>query len=368
MNPLVPSPDTLPAAWSLIQLFLLLVFPLHLLAMNSLLGTAAVVLWTRRRGGLMDRELAPHLYGTLPVLMALAVNLGVASLLFSQTLHGQFFYPASILMGRFWLAIIPLLIMAYTGLYLVKWGAHRRQSRITLILAAIVAILLVVPFIFTNNQTMMLNLPRWAAYFNADDGTLLNLADATLWPRYLHFMVAALAVGGLFTALTGRYLGLKNSHLGAYAERLGLRLFGRMTLVQIGVGMLFLWQLPQPIRWLMLGGNLAATLVLVMAVGLALALLACSAQGLTRLCTGLLVAQVFVMSGLREMVRHASLAGHMRLAETPLVWQSGALLFFVLVLLAGLSVIGWLVIQALQTKDVAAGQEQSSEQNRALRS
>ena len=368
MNPLVPTPDTLPAAWSLIQLFLLLVFPLHLLAMNSLLGTTAVVWWTRRRGGELDRELAPRLTGTLPVLMALAVNLGVASLLFSQTLHGQFFYPASILMGRFWLAVIPLLIIAYASLYLVTWGARHLQPRATLMLSVILTILLIVPFIFTNNQTMMLNLPRWTAYFTADGGTLLNLADATLWPRYLHFIVAALAVGGLFTALTGRYLGLKNSHLGAYAERLGLRLFGRMTLVQIGVGLLFLWQLPQQIRWLMLGGSLAATLVLVMAVSLALALLACSVQGLTRLCAGLLVIQVFVMSGLREMVRHASLAGNMRLAEMPRVWQSGALLLFILVLLAGLSAIGWLVMQVLQPPAVAAQQEQTSEQNRALRS
>lgn len=368
MNPLVPTPGILPAAWPLIQLLLLLVFPLHLLAMNSLLGTAAVILWTRRRNGQLDRALAPHLTGILPVLMALTVNLGVASLLFSQTLHGQFFYPASILMGRFWLAVIPLLITAYAGLYLVKWGTHRLPPRATLMLSAILAILLIVPFIFTNNQTMMLNLPHWEAYFNADGGTLLNLGDATLWPRYLHFIVAALAVGGLFTALTGHYLARKNTHLGAYAENLGLRLFGRMTLVQIGVGMLFLWQLPQPIRWLMLGGSLAATLVLVMAVSLALALLACSAQGMTRLCAGLLVVQVFVMSGLREMVRHASLAGNMKLAETPRVWQSGALLIFILVLLAGLSVIGWLVMQALQPTEVAADQQQSSEQNRALRS
>jgi hypothetical protein len=368
MNPLVPTPDILPAAWSLIQLLLLLVFPLHLLAMNSLVGTAAVVLWARRRDGQLDRALAPHLTGALPVLMAVAVNLGVASLLFSQTLHGQFFYPATILMGRFWLAVIPLLITAYAGLYLMQWGARRPRRRTTLILAAILTILLIVPFIFTNNQTMMLNLPRWTAYFNADGGTLLNLGDATLWPRYLHFIVAALAVGGLFTALTGYVLGRNNPYLGAYAENLGLRLFGRMTLVQIGVGMLFLWELPQPIRWLMLGGSLPATLLLVTAVSLGLALLACSAQGLTRLCAGLLVVQVFVMSGLREMVRHASLAENMRLAETPMVWQSGALLIFILVLLTGLSVIGWLVVQALQTTDVAANQEQASEQNRALRS
>jgi uncharacterized membrane protein len=77
---------------------------------------------------------------TLPVLMALAVNLGVASLLFSQTLHGQFFYPTTILMGRFWLAVIPLLIIAYAGLYLLKHSAHQQRRRDTLVIFGIVAI------------------------------------------------------------------------------------------------------------------------------------------------------------------------------------------------------------------------------------
>lgn len=368
MTPLVPTPDTLPAAWSLLQVLLLLVFPLHLLAMNSLLGSVAVLLWIRRRSGQLDQALVPHLTGTLPVLMAVTVNLGVASLLFAQTLHGQFFYPASILMGRFWLAVVPLLIIAYAGLYMLKLGALRSNARASLVLTGILILLLSVPFIFTNNQTMMLNLPRWSAYFKADGGTLLNLADATLWPRYLHFVIAALAVGGLFTALTGSYLNDQNPRLGAYTQKMGLRLFGRMTVVQIGVGMLFVWQLPQPIRWLMLGGSLAATLMLVLAVCLALTLLVCSAQGLTRLCAGLLVTQVFVMSGLREIVRHASLAEQMRLSDMPLVWQSGALLFFVVVLLTGMTAIGWLIKQALQPPAVTAEQQQNSEKNRAMRS
>jgi hypothetical protein len=89
---------------------------------------------------------------------------------------------------------------------------------------------------------------------------------------------------------------------------------------------------------------------------------------LTILCAGLLVTQVFVMSGLREMVRHASLTGQMRLSDMPLVWQNGALLFFVLMLLAGVATIGWLIRQALQPAAAAEEQEQPSKQSRALRS
>lgn len=365
MNPLIPSADTLPASWPLLQGFLLMVFPLHLLAMNGLLGTTIVVLLVRRRRNRLCQVLAKQLIGTLPILMAVTINLGVASLLFSQTLHGQFFYPGAILMGRFWLAIIPLLITVYASLYALDLGTERLAPRPPLVIGLAVCLLLIVAFVFTNNQTLILNLQHWAAYFHADGGTLLNLGDPTLLPRYLHFVTAAMAGGGLFTALIGTRLARNEPRLGAYANKLGLHLFRRMTLVQMGIGMLFLWQLPQAIRWQMLGGSLLATGLLVTAVSLALALLASSAQGLTLLTAALLTVQVFVMSGLREMVRHATLAGQLRPADMPVVWQKGGLMLFALVLLVGMTTIGWLVRQAIRPADIDIRGE--SEQNRAIR-
>jgi hypothetical protein len=367
MNPLVPTPDTLPAAWPLMQGLLLLVFPLHLLAMNGLLGTAAVVLIIRRRGGALDRTLAPALTATLPVLMALTVNLGVASLLFSQTLHGQFFYPSAILMGRYWLAIIPLLITAYAGLYLLDADLPPLRPRTTLLASMILALLLTVPFIFTNQQTSMLDPGHWQGYFANDGGTLLHLKDPTLWPRYLHFVVAALAVGGLFTALIGRRMASRHPGPAGYAETFGLRLFSRMTLLQFGVGMVFLWQLPQPVRHFILGGNPVAGMLLVAATGTALALLSCAAQRLTVLCGVLLTVQIFVMSGLREMVRHASLAGQLRPAEIPMIPQTGPLLLFGTVLLVGMATLGWLIKQAVGAPAVTEKREEVSEDNRAMR-
>lgn len=367
MNVLVPTAEALPAGWPLLQGLLLLVFPLHLLAMNGLLGTTAVVLLIRRRNRPLDRALAPRLTASLPILMALTINLGVASLLFSQTLHGQYFYPAAILMGRYWLAIIPLLMTAYAGLYMLDADLAAFRSRPLPALCLILALLLTVPFFFTNQQTTMLDLTHWRAYFSEDGGSLLNLKDPTVWPRYLHFMVAAMAVGGLFTALTGRRLGRRNPPLGAYAERIGLRLFSRMTLLQFGIGILFLWQLPQPVRWFILGGSLTGGLLLVVASGIALAMLACAAQRLPRLCTVLLVMQVFVMSGLREVVRHASLAGQLLPGNMPVLWQNGALLLFATVLLAGVAVLVWLTRQAMRPPATAVISETESEDDRAMR-
>ena len=51
MNALIPSPDTLPVAWIWLQGLLMLMFPLHLLLMNAMLGFTAVSLYTRLKGG-----------------------------------------------------------------------------------------------------------------------------------------------------------------------------------------------------------------------------------------------------------------------------------------------------------------------------
>ena len=61
MNGLIPSPDTLPVAWSWLQGLLMLVFPLHLLLMNAMLGFAAISLYARIQGGETDERLAHEL-------------------------------------------------------------------------------------------------------------------------------------------------------------------------------------------------------------------------------------------------------------------------------------------------------------------
>lgn len=86
MNPLVPSPDTIPVLWGYFQFLPMLTFALHLHLMNAL--------------------------------VAFTVNFGVAPLLFVQVLYGHLFYASSILMAVFWLAVIPLLIAAYYAAYL----------------------------------------------------------------------------------------------------------------------------------------------------------------------------------------------------------------------------------------------------------
>lgn len=346
MNPLIPLPDPIPVAWGYLLGFLMLVFPLHLLFMNCLLGTTAVTLYLQRRSDAVATQLATELSRALPLIMAFVVNSGVASLLFLQVLYGQFFYTSSILMGSYWLAIIPLLIFAYYALYWVDFRYRPLGRYRWLLLSGVLLVLLLVPFLFSNNMTLMLQPQNWSGYFGRDNGTLLNLTDFSLWPRYAHFVVAALAVGGLFTATLGRCYRSKAPEMAAYARDLGMTLFSRLTLLQLFIGPLFLFSLPQPLRWQILGDSPLAALLLTTALALLAALLINAFQQRVLTSLALLVPLVCCMVALRAWLRSAFLQPHFTLDQLQVVPQYSPLVVFIAALLLGCALISWLLYQA----------------------
>lgn len=59
MDPLIiPQPDTIPVGWGWFQFLLLLTFPLHLLAMNAMLGGLAIGIIQHIKGGTLQKQLA----------------------------------------------------------------------------------------------------------------------------------------------------------------------------------------------------------------------------------------------------------------------------------------------------------------------
>ena len=66
MNPLIPQPDFIPVSWGWLQFLLLLTLPLHLLAMNAMLGGLAVAVVEHLRGGEVRRQLAHRVAVALP--------------------------------------------------------------------------------------------------------------------------------------------------------------------------------------------------------------------------------------------------------------------------------------------------------------
>ena len=257
---LIPRPDTITVAWGWFQFLLLLTFPVHLLAMNAMVGGLAIGVVQHFKGGPVRLRLAHRLAILLPLVIAFAVNFGVAPLLFSQVLYGHLFYTSSILMGPFWLAIIPVLILAYYGAYLYDFRFRQLAGAGRWLALVILLVLLAIGFLFVNNMLLMILPERFAAYFSNMGGSLPAADHPVLLPRYLHMMTGAVAVGGLFVALAGRFQADRDPELAAQARDVGLQTFFWGTAVNVLNGLWFLLAQPREIMLIFMGGNLPATI------------------------------------------------------------------------------------------------------------
>ncbi len=349
MSPLLPDPDpiALPAPVLLLKVLLVALLPLHLVAMNLALGGGFVTAWSAWRMRRVPEGEARARYAalrqtmgsTLVIVTAATITLGVAPLLFLQVLYGQLFYTSSVLMAWWWLTVIALLMAAYYGYYAFAFKKRVAGSNGSLALAG--ALLLTgVAFLFTNNMTLMLRPAQWLPLYVASAAGLhLNVSDPTHGPRFLHFVVASLALTGLFLALRGRASGDETRR---WSAGLGARLFAGATHAQLLVGLGFLFTLPAEVRDLFIGGRAVETAVLWSAVALALG--ATFVVRRAPVATAFLVGStVFAMSFVRHRVREALLAPYF--AETGLRVESqlGLALLFSLLLVAGLVTLGWMI-------------------------
>jgi hypothetical protein len=347
MNTLIPAPDTIPVAWGYFQFLLMLMFPIHLVLMNAMLGSTAIAAYACLKRDEIWKNLAHELAKVIPLLIAFAVNFGVAALLFLQVLYGNFFYASSVLMGAFWISIIPLLVLAYYGAYIFDFRFLSLKNTSLVIVLPILVIFLFVAFVLSNNMTLMLNPDHWSVYFKKPAGTSLNFTDPAFFPRYFHFIVGALAVGGLFVALFGRFKKTLGADVRAAAENIGMKVFTFLTGIQIVTGFWFLSSLPRKVMVLFMGGNVLATLLFFAGLSLALSALVAGTRRKVYVCAGLVVPLIYMMVSIRDMVRSGYLQPYFSLESLQVVPQYSPMFMFFSVLVAGLVTIAWLLRKAL---------------------
>jgi len=193
----IPLPLPLPE-WLLVAL-LIFSFLLHILFVNLMLGGTVFTLWAEILG-LKKKEydtVAHEIAATVTVNKSLAVVLGVAPLLSINVLYTVYFYSANTLTGLFWISVIPLLIVAFLLAYLHKYTWERLQNNKFVhiaIIAASALIFLFIPLIFLANVNLMLFPEKWGTI----EGFFSALTLPNVFPRYLHFICASMAVTGLF--------------------------------------------------------------------------------------------------------------------------------------------------------------------------
>lgn len=342
---LFPAPDAIPVPWGWFEALLLVTFVLHLLFMNTMVGSAIIAFIEHARGGGKDahRESLRDTSVRLPYVIAFAVNLGVPPLLFFSVLWGNVGYVTTTLMAVWWLSIIAVLILAYYGAYLYKYRFDKLGARGAVLIGFVALSLLFVGFLFVNNFSMMLNPGAWQAYFENPSGTLLNLGDATLWPRYLHFVAASIAVGGLFRALVWRRREEAGDAAAGERVKAGMRWFFWATLVQVVVGIWYLLAQPTAVRGLFLGGSLAHTGLLSLGLMLALSMLVMAHRRKVILVTFHLVATIGVMAVVRELVRFASLEEGFSPARLEVVPQYSPMILFLVAFAVGIALVVYML-------------------------
>ncbi|MBD3221009.1 hypothetical protein GF314_07170 [bacterium] len=338
---LIPRPDTLQVGWGWFQILLTVTFVLHILFMNALLGGAFVSLLggMRRSGaGQVAGHDASH---RVPTLVALTVNAGVAPLLFLQVLYGHLFYTSSVVMAGWWLAIIPLLIIGYYAAYGVAWGSNRALRPV--LATGVVLILAFIGFMFVNNNTMALVPAHWTGWFETSDGSLLNLSEPTIWPRWLHMMIGAVAVGGLFVALIQDNKARRGDAEAAKARDWALPFFTHGSLAQMAVGLWWLMALPDPVMKQFMGGSPFASILLVAGIGLGVWAVVLGFQKKVRLAAGAVVATVLVMALMREVVRFGYLDGVFHPRDLAVEPQLSPLILFLAVFVIGIGCVAYML-------------------------
>uniref|UniRef100_A0A7C4AGD0 Uncharacterized protein n=1 Tax=Fundidesulfovibrio putealis TaxID=270496 RepID=A0A7C4AGD0_9BACT len=334
---LIPPADAIPAAPWLFRGLMDLTFWLHLLVMNAMLGLTLLGFARSLRGGLG----LGHQAGLVPTAAALAVNLGVAPLLFVQVLYGQFLYVSIALMGVYWIALVLAVMAGYGLAYRQKYVQHAGQGRGTLLWAAMSALFLFASLVQTHNAVLMVRPDLWAGYFDNPSGTLTAWSDPTLIPRWLHFVPAAVALGGLSLAMTGRR---RTRHQDPHGEELtaeGMRWFSWATLFQACTGLWWLAMLPRPVLAAFMGGDMAATVLLLAGVTGAGMVLAFGFMGRLMPAAVSVVLLVAVMVVLRDVLRVHYLAPHFDTASLPVMQEPSSLAMFLACLAVSVAVVVW---------------------------
>lgn len=211
--PVYPAVDPipLPAPLWLFKLLHIVTLSLHFVAVEMLLGgllLASILSIFRNspHASVAARALARR----LTVVMTYVINLGVPPLLFAQVLYGRALYTSSILIGVYWIAIVPALTLTYWLLYRFSARLEAGKSAwwvglIAWLVAGSIARTL------STNMTLMLRPETWRSMYSASGmGRFLPHGDPTLTPRWLLMMAGGLFVAGLWLV----YLAARSTFTG----------------------------------------------------------------------------------------------------------------------------------------------------------
>ncbi|MBS0661115.1 MAG: hypothetical protein JSR82_23090 [Verrucomicrobia bacterium] len=191
----VVDPIPLPAPVWLFKALHIVTLALHFTAVHLLLGGLLVAVAFAASSDPARRGAAAAIARRLTVVMTYVINFGVPPLLFAQVLYGRALYTSTVLVGAWWIALIPILILCYWLLYQFAERAAAGRSAwwlglLSWVLAALVA------KVFSVNLALMVRPEDWSALYRQSPLGAHLPGDPTLLPRLLFMFAAAFTTTG----------------------------------------------------------------------------------------------------------------------------------------------------------------------------
>jgi hypothetical protein len=367
--PIDPQTATaLPAPYWFIEAFKVLGFTLHAVPMNLWYAGTILAVAQYCCGGEHGRRFGARLMTQMPILIAFGINLGIVPLLFLQVGYYKVFYPATILMAWFWMAIFVLLIPAYYGVYAYAFGVRSGREEMPPWrhragwLAAL--LFLVIGFLFANGLSLMTNVGAWTELADrtnmagAVTGTALNVGDRLLWPRWILMFALALGTTAAWTLADAAWLaGGESPQYRLWAGRWALKLITASLLLFAVDGSWYAFGTWRPdVRSVMFSPAwLPLTLLTAVSPGLVWFLVfrnrgreisrnAATAIGLAQLT-------VLALNAIsRQVVQNLELRPHLVVSDFPTAPQWGPMALFLSCFVVSVTIVGWMLAQVMRPK------------------
>jgi hypothetical protein len=187
-----PFPTALYLTLYVVTLCIHVVFMNYVLCGSCWIALSLVVKLSRKEG-LPPKESPYGIFvDWLPFFLSGAITAGIGPLLFLQILYKEQFYTANLLLHWKWMTILPILILGFYALYLLK-SSSSCSVKIHLLFGCIATICFcLVAFLWTENHLLSINRDVWVSTYESP--RLLYL-DPHLLPRLSLWAFGALPTG-----------------------------------------------------------------------------------------------------------------------------------------------------------------------------
>jgi hypothetical protein len=365
-----PAPTPVPAPLWFVEFFKVLGFALHAVPMNLWYAGVVVAMILYLARSEHGRRFSGRLMAQMPVILAYGINLGVVPLLFVQVAYAKVFYPATILMAWFWLAIVALLIPAYYGVYFYSSALRKGGPPMTRLRRAAgwsaALMLIAVGFLFANGWSLMTNIAAWPDIWRANGsagavyGTGLNVDDHTFLPRWLMMFGLALTTTAAWVAVDAAWFARRERpEYRRWAQRFAWKLYTAGVIWFALCGSWYVAHWPADLRTAMLQWPLVLlTAATAVAPGLPFLLLLVfgrKADGEpSRLIATLVGLAQFGVLGInavsRQIVQNFEIGRYFQVLDQATDVQWSPLVLFLVVFALGLGVVAWMLAQVVKAE------------------